>query len=119
MNKLIEVYIPIGTAGCGKSTYYQQLLAKLNEKGTILSRISADDIRFREYDYDHTGKDYDEQDEPRIWGLVYQEFEELLKNPETQVIYFDCTNTTIKRTKPNYHSSVKIHPKIRDWNQEP
>ncbi len=136
---MIHIFIPIGTAGSGKSTYYQKLTQHFSFK---ISRISADDVRFKLLDYEHTGKDYDESIEPQVWKIVYESFEQLLTDPEcTQKqlmsdiaipigIYFDCTNLTVKERSQiiiralHWHDTI-IHMIVFDvslfqsltWNQ--
>jgi predicted kinase len=95
---LIHIIIPIGNASCGKSTYFTKLQEHYGNKYPTF-RISADEIRFKLLDYDHTGKDYDEKIEPQVWEMVYETFENILNHEPSKVpiiIYFDCTNLTVK-----------------------
>lgn len=111
---MTTIYIPIGTAGCGKSTYYEKL-CKTFEPNVIIKRISADDIRFQMLDYEHTGRDYDEKIEPLVWEKVYQQYEELLSDRTIIGIYFDCTNLGYKERsqiiiRALRHKMMKIKP---------
>jgi len=84
------LYIPIGTTGSGKTTYYEKNYKQRKD----IERISADDVRFKLLDYEHTGRDYEESLEPTVWSTVYATYTERLKAKES--VYFDCTNLTLK-----------------------
>jgi predicted kinase len=104
---MITVYVPIGVAGCGKTTYFDDTYKALEVK-----RVSADAIRFKLLDYDHTGKDYDESIEPLVWTQVYDLYAELLKEKKYS-IYFDCTNLTLKERSQIIIRGLKLNPTLQ------
>ena len=90
MKKLILL---IGPSGSGKTTIRKKLL----EKDPNLHVISPDDIRFKLFDYENTGIDFDAKREPEVWEIVYEKFYSKLGKSN---ILVDATNLTLKRRMP-------------------
>jgi len=88
---LKEIIIPIGPAGCGKSTYQMK-----NYPHYTL--ISPDLIRFKILDSENTKIYFDYEFEPQVWKQVYTLLEEAIICAYN--IYFDATNLTQKRRYP-------------------
>lgn len=84
----LNLYVPIGPAGCGKSTLYEEI----KDSYYIHERISPDQIRM-----DILGKDFDESSEPMIWRLVWEQLQCLRIERNASAIYFDATNLTFAR----------------------
>jgi predicted kinase len=95
--------LPIGPAGCGKTTYYKQNYSNF-------TRISPDAIRFRILNYPDSGIDFDPLIEPYVWKLAYQEIDKCVADGLN--FYLDCTNLTYEKRFMVYaHLSLeyKIH----------
>lgn len=84
----MNTYILIGPAGCGKSTYAQQLLI-INPDAIY---ISSDDIRKQV-----TGDESDMSRDSYVWHLVRTYFENALRDDKH--IIFDATNYKRKSRK--------------------
>ncbi|MHA1339738.1 MAG: AAA family ATPase [Promethearchaeota archaeon] len=99
-----ELVIPIGPAGCGKSTYQMK-----NYPHYTL--MSPDLIRFKILDSENTKIYFDYEFEPQVWKQVYILFEEALNRGDN--IFFDGTNLTQKFRYPlvcrALRKSYKIH----------
>ena len=118
MNSLIKIiqllpkkvlFIPVGIAGSGKTTFRKFLL----EKYPQLKVVSPDEIRFRLLDFEHTGCSFKAEIEPQVWEEAYNELRVLLSNHKT--VFFDATNLSTDRRKPlivmekEYKYVVHIH----------
>jgi len=89
------IYVPVGPAGCGKSTYLENLKRLYPE--LRIYRLSPDEIRFKRLNSAVTGVYFDANDEPNVWDLVWKEFVNISQNPNIDAIYFDATNLTLDR----------------------
>lgn len=92
MTKLFTM--TIGIPSSGKTTIREKML-KTNPN---LCVVSADDIRFKMLDFEHTGRDFDPTIEPLVQERVRERFEECLS--EGRDIFFDATNVTRQRREP-------------------
>jgi len=90
-NESKELVIPIGPAGCGKSTYRMKNYSKY-------TLICPDLIRFKILDSENTKIYFDYEFESQVWKQVYILFDEAIKCGYN--IYFDATNLTQKRRYP-------------------
>jgi len=88
-----QLIIPIGPAGCGKSSFYNNNFYLMD-----VCRISADDIRFKLLDYKKTGVDFDQSREYIVWGSVWEAFISHINKENS--IYLDATNLTQKIREP-------------------
>jgi len=86
-----NIYIPIGVAGCGKTTYFD---TKIKDTGNSI-RISPDDIRFKILNSEITKVYFDQTIEDTVWKEAYDQFEKALINDNYDTIYFDATNLTL------------------------
>lgn len=83
-----NLYIAVGIAGCGKSTYGKQLL----ENGTVDLILSSD-----EYRKNILGSEEDQSNNSLVFNILYHDLSTYLSKNKN--IYFDATNLTIKDRK--------------------
>lgn len=86
------IILPIGPAGCGKSSFFELLVKTSKNK---FYRISPDDIRFEILDSDHTKIYFDPRIEPEVWKEVYLKLQKACKAKLN--IFFDATNLNKER----------------------
>jgi len=99
MNKYIkELIIPIGPAGCGKSSYYKKFYSNY-------FLVCPDLIRFRILDSENTKIYFSYEIEPEVWNEAYQIYDEALN--KNYNIFFDSTNLTLKYRYPLVAKALK------------
>ena len=103
VEKMKTLYIPVGPAGCGKSTFL-----KKNLNGCHV--VSPDAIRFKMLDYPKSGIDFDRKIEPEVWETAYKQLDEALN--EGSDIFFDATNLNFNRRYPVVARGLKYNYRI-------
>jgi len=90
----MHLIIPIGPAGCGKSTWIKDHTPK-NENSLRAWVISPDQVRFDHLNSSETGIYFDEKREPEIWKYIWANLEYTVRRFETEYFdptFFDATN---------------------------
>lgn len=72
------------------------------------AHLSKDLIRFEEYDFETTGKDFDDKDESRIHRLFLTNLHELVAS-KTNIFVDNTNHTRAKRAEIIAHMSIDYH----------
>lgn len=102
MEKIL--YITIGVAGSGKSTYIQK---RLNKRTVWLS---SDNIR--EEIFGSLKDCQDSKSHTKVFQIMFEKLEKYLLDETTEVIFYDATNLSRKRRSHLFREAKRILPEI-------
>lgn len=101
--RIPTVYIPIGAPGCGKTSYFEDVILPVVYKGKGIVRVSPDAVRL-----ELTGDRNNQDANNRVFKICYTAMQTALE--AGQDIYFDATNARLTRIKAIMIQAEQVTP---------